>query len=73
MLLAGEPTEHLHMAFAASPDAAVDAFHRDATGAGYRDNGSPGERAIYHPGYYGAFVLDPDANNIELVNHNRRA
>ena len=73
MLLAGEPTEHLHMAFAASPDAAVDAFHRDATSAGYRDNGSPGERAIYHPGYYGAFVLDPDANNIELVNHNRRA
>ena len=73
MLLAGEPTEHLHMAFAASPDAAVDAFHLDATEAGYRDNGSPGERAIYHPGYYGAFVLDPDANNIELVNHNRRA
>ncbi len=72
-LLAGEPTEHLHMAFSASSNAAVDAFHRDATGAGYRDNGSPGERAIYHPGYYGAFVLDPDANNIEVVNHNRRA
>ena len=49
----------------------VDRFHRDATAAGYRDNGAPGERAIYHPGYYGAFVLDPDGNNIEVVNHNR--
>ena len=46
-------------------------FHRDATAAGYRDNGAPGERTIYHPGYYGAFVLDPDGNNIEVVNHNR--
>ena len=39
--------------------------------AGYRDNGAPGERLVYHPGYYGAFVLDPDGNNVELVNHNR--
>jgi predicted lactoylglutathione lyase len=52
-------------------DAAVDAFHEDVVGAGYRDNGAPGERAHYHSGYYGAFVLDPDGNNIELVNHNR--
>ena len=70
-LLAGEPTENLHMAFAASSNQAVDAFHRSATEAGYSDNGPPGERAVYHRGYYGAFVLDPDANNIELVNHNR--
>ena len=46
-------------------------FHREATAAGYRDNGPPGERSVYHPGYYGAFVLDPDGNNIEVVNHNR--
>ena len=46
-------------------------FHRSLTDAGYRDNGAPGERAIYHPGYYGAFVLDPDDNNVEVVNHNR--
>ena len=52
-------------------NAAVDAFHRAAMEAGYRDNGAPGERPRYHPGYYGAYVLDPDANNIELVNHNR--
>jgi hypothetical protein len=37
--------------------------------AGYRDNGPPGLRPAYHPGYYGAFVLDPDGNNIEVVNH----
>ena len=44
---------------------------RAAIAAGYRDNGAPGERAVYHPGYYGAFVLDPDGHNIEAVNHNR--
>jgi hypothetical protein len=49
----------------------VKEFHRALVSAGYRDNGAPGERAIYHSGYYGAFVLDPDGNNIELVNHNR--
>jgi catechol 2,3-dioxygenase-like lactoylglutathione lyase family enzyme len=70
-LIAGDdPTVHLHMAFAASENAAVDAFHRAAIEAGYRDNGAPGERPMYHAGYYGAFVLDPDANNIEAVNHN---
>ncbi len=67
----GTPTEHLHLAFSASENATVDAFHRAATEAGYRDNGPPGERPGYHPGYYGAFVLDPDGNNIEVVNHNR--
>jgi catechol 2,3-dioxygenase-like lactoylglutathione lyase family enzyme len=70
-LVAGRPTENLHVAFPASENAAVDAFHRAAIEAGYRDNGAPGERPRYHPGYYGAYVLDPDANNIELVNHNR--
>jgi catechol 2,3-dioxygenase-like lactoylglutathione lyase family enzyme len=70
-LIAGEPTEHVHVAFPASDNATVEAFHRTATEAGYRDNGPPGERSIYHPGYYGAFVLDPDGNNVEVVNHNR--
>jgi catechol 2,3-dioxygenase-like lactoylglutathione lyase family enzyme len=70
-LVAGAPTEHAHFAFPAASDAAVGAFHEALVGAGYRDNGAPGERPHYHPGYYGAFVLDPDGNNIELVNHNR--
>jgi catechol 2,3-dioxygenase-like lactoylglutathione lyase family enzyme len=67
----GVPTEHVHIAFGTRDDATVDAFHRAATEAGYRDNGPPGERTVYHPGYYGAFVLDPDGNNVEVVNHNR--
>jgi catechol 2,3-dioxygenase-like lactoylglutathione lyase family enzyme len=64
-------TENLHMAFPASENETVDAFHKAALEAGYRDNGGPGERPKYHAGYYAAFVLDPDGNNIELVNHNR--
>jgi predicted lactoylglutathione lyase len=67
----GEPTEHVHMAFPAGGNETVDAFHRTATEAGYRDNGAPGERRVYHKGYYGAFVLDPDGHNVEVVNHNR--
>jgi catechol 2,3-dioxygenase-like lactoylglutathione lyase family enzyme len=71
-VLAGdEPTEHVHLAFTATDNETVDRFHREATAAGYRDNGPPGERAIYHHGYYGAYVLDPDGNNVEVVNHNR--
>ncbi|MGN6430383.1 MAG: VOC family protein [Gaiellaceae bacterium] len=70
-LIPGEPTEHVHIAFPASDDATVDAFHRAAVEAGYPDNGPPGERPVYHDGYYGAFVLDPDGNNVEVVNHNR--
>ena len=66
-----EPTEHVHIAFGVDTDSLVEAFHAAATGAGYTDNGAPGERPIYHPGYYGAFVLDPDGHNIEAVNHNR--
>jgi catechol 2,3-dioxygenase-like lactoylglutathione lyase family enzyme len=69
--VAGTPSENVHLAFPVRENATVDAFHRELTEAGYRDNGAPGERPIYHPGYYGAFVLDPDGNNIELVNHNR--
>ena len=64
-------TEHLHLAFPAREDATVRAFHAAALAAGYQDHGPPGERTIYHPGYYGAFVLDPDGHNIEVVNHNR--
>jgi catechol 2,3-dioxygenase-like lactoylglutathione lyase family enzyme len=64
-------TEPFHMAFPAGDDETVREFHRVATEAGYRDNGAPGERSEYHAGYYGAFVLDPDGNNVEVVNHNR--
>jgi catechol 2,3-dioxygenase-like lactoylglutathione lyase family enzyme len=64
-------TEPFHMAFPAGDDETVREFHRVATEAGYRDNGAPGERPEYHAGYYGAFVLDPDGHNIEVVNHNR--
>jgi catechol 2,3-dioxygenase-like lactoylglutathione lyase family enzyme len=64
------PTENVHLAFPAADNAVVDEFHRAATAAGYRDNGAPGERSVYHAGYYAAYVLDPDGNNVELVNHN---
>jgi len=63
-------TENLHIAFPAADNATVDGFHRALVAAGYRDNGAPGERG-YHPGYYGAFVFDPDGNNVEVVCHNR--
>jgi catechol 2,3-dioxygenase-like lactoylglutathione lyase family enzyme len=66
-----EPTENVHIAFPAPDRATVDEFHRAAVAAGYRDNGAPGERPQYHPGYYGAFVLDPDGNNVEAVFHDR--
>jgi catechol 2,3-dioxygenase-like lactoylglutathione lyase family enzyme len=59
---------HVHLAFQAKDRATVDAFHKAALAAGGIDNGAPGERN-YHPGYYGAFVLDPDGNNIEAVFH----
>jgi catechol 2,3-dioxygenase-like lactoylglutathione lyase family enzyme len=64
-------TEHVHLAFPAPDDATVRAFHAAALAAGYKDHGEPGERAAYHPGYYAAFVLDPDGHNVEFVNHNR--
>jgi catechol 2,3-dioxygenase-like lactoylglutathione lyase family enzyme len=61
-------TSRVHLAFQAADRAAVERFHREAIAAGGRDNGAPGERD-YHPGYYGAFVFDPDGNNIEAVYH----
>ncbi len=61
ILVTGTPTEHVHLAFGAGGNATVEDFHRAATEAGYRDNGAPGERPIYHDGYFGAFVLDPDS------------
>jgi len=64
----GELTGRHHLAFQARDRAMVDAFHRAALAHGGRDNGAPGERD-YHPGYYAAFVLDPDGNNIEAVFH----
>ncbi|QCU72803.1 VOC family protein [Luteimonas yindakuii] len=64
----GQLTGRHHFAFQARDRAAVDAFHRAALAAGGSDNGAPGERP-YHPGYYAAFVLDPDGNNIEAVHH----
>jgi catechol 2,3-dioxygenase-like lactoylglutathione lyase family enzyme len=70
-LVRGTPTERVHLAFPAATRDVVDAFHRAATSAGYRDNGGPGERPVYHEGYYAAFVLDPDGNNVELVDHGR--
>jgi catechol 2,3-dioxygenase-like lactoylglutathione lyase family enzyme len=72
LVIAGEPTQSVHIAFSGD-DAAVRRFHDDATAAGYRTNGTPGERPRYHPGYYSAYVLDPDGNNIEVVNHHRTA
>ncbi len=58
-----------HVAFAAETRAEVEAFYRAALAAGGRDNGAPGLRPHYHADYYGAFVLDPDGNNIEAVCH----
>jgi catechol 2,3-dioxygenase-like lactoylglutathione lyase family enzyme len=58
-----------HVAFAAETRAEVEAFYRAALAAGGRDNGAPGLRPQYHTDYYGAFVLDPDGNNIEAVCH----
>ena len=69
----GELTGRGHFAFATRDRATVDAFHRAALAAGGRDNGAPGERRNYHRGYYAAFVLDPDGNNIEAVYHGEAA
>lgn len=66
----GRPAQAgVHVAFVASSRDQVDAFHAGALEAGASDNGGPGLREIYHPQYYGAFVLDPDANNVEAVCH----
>lgn len=63
------PATSIHVAFMVPDHASVDAFHAAALAAGGQDNGAPGLRPEYHPDYYGAFVLDPDGNNIEAVCH----
>jgi catechol 2,3-dioxygenase-like lactoylglutathione lyase family enzyme len=65
------PTENLHVAFPAPDARTVQDFHHAATAAGYRDNGPPNERPHYGPGYYSAYVLDPDGTNVESVFHGR--
>jgi len=64
-----EVNRGVHVAFTASDREMVDAFHAAALEAGAQDNGEPGVRELYHPNYYGAFVLDPDGNNVEAVCH----
>jgi catechol 2,3-dioxygenase-like lactoylglutathione lyase family enzyme len=63
-----EPTTGLHVAFQTPDRETVDRFHEAALAAGGNDNGAPGERE-YHPGYYAAYALDPDGNNVEAVHH----
>jgi catechol 2,3-dioxygenase-like lactoylglutathione lyase family enzyme len=66
----GRPVQgRLHIAFTADSREVVDAFYAAALAAGATDNGAPGVRNIYHPSYYGAYVLDPDGNNVEAVCH----
>ncbi len=65
----GRPSAGLHVAFTAASRRIVDEFHREALRIGGRDHGAPGLRPHYHPNYYGAFVLDPDGNNVEAVCH----
>jgi catechol 2,3-dioxygenase-like lactoylglutathione lyase family enzyme len=64
-----QPVTGVHVAFTTEDRRVVDAFHTAALDAGGTDNGGPGLREIYHPTYYGAFVLDPDGNNVEAVCH----
>jgi catechol 2,3-dioxygenase-like lactoylglutathione lyase family enzyme len=65
----GQPRDRQHVAFRTTSRAVVRAFYEAALAAGGKDNGPPGVRALYHPDYYGAFVLDPDGHNIEAVCH----
>ena len=65
---AGRLTGRHHLAFQARDRAMVEAWHKAGLKAGGEDNGGPGERP-YHPGYYAAFLLDPDGNNVEAVYH----
>ena len=65
----GKLTGRHHLAFQAADRDSVEAFHKAALANGGTDNGAPGERAAYHPGYYAAFALDPDGNNLEAVFH----
>ena len=65
---AGEQQTHVHFAFQTPDRETVDRWYAAGLAAGGRDNGAPGERQ-YHPGYYAAFLLDPDGNNVEAVHH----
>jgi catechol 2,3-dioxygenase-like lactoylglutathione lyase family enzyme len=65
----GEPSSPVHVAFHSPDRHSVDAFHEAAIAAGGTDNGPPGIRRVYHEYYYGAYVLDPEGNNIEAVTH----
>jgi catechol 2,3-dioxygenase-like lactoylglutathione lyase family enzyme len=68
----GPPTERAHIAFIGASREQVDAFHEAGVAAGYRDNGAPGLRA-YMPGYYAAYLLDPDGTNVEAVHRDLSA
>jgi catechol 2,3-dioxygenase-like lactoylglutathione lyase family enzyme len=69
-LASGTPAStNIHVAFTTGDRKKVDEFHAAALEAGGKDNGAPGPRTQYHPNYYGAFVLDPDGNNVEVVCH----
>jgi catechol 2,3-dioxygenase-like lactoylglutathione lyase family enzyme len=70
-LLEGQPTQNLHLALGVGDAETVSAFHRAGLEAGGRDNGAPGERPLYHAGYHGAYLLDPEGNNVEAVWHDR--
>ncbi len=71
MYQSDNPTSHTHIAFKAPKRNRVDEFYAQALAAGGKENGAPGIRAHYHPNYYGAFVHDPDGNNIEAVCHEK--
>ena len=65
----GEPNKQMHIAFSAENRDEVNQFYKAALEAGGKDNGAPGIREMYHPNYYGAFVIDPNGHNIEAVCH----
>jgi catechol 2,3-dioxygenase-like lactoylglutathione lyase family enzyme len=65
----GEPSAPVHIAFRSPDQKTVDGFHAAGLAAGGKDNGPPGYRRVYHEHYYGAYVLDPEGNNIEAVTH----
>ncbi len=67
----GQKLSQVHIAFQARDEAMIRRFYEAALKAGGNDNGSPGERTKYHPGYYAAYVFDPDGNNIEAVIHGK--
>lgn len=69
----GEPSAPIHLALSAPDRETVERFYEAALAAGGRDNGPPGERRQYHAGYYAAYVLDPDGNNVEAVFHDEEA